>query len=174
MDKFRHCYIRYKALLGQLQAEAPGSSDHGVGAPLLRSLQAAAVGGGMAADSAPWLAAGSGVGGPFACSFEQEVQRLRLFLKSSLEALWLALLDACAQLRGLSEELLQARPRVQGRAGRRSGLQGMGQPGSLAGISGCWSSMQTRGCRTSSAGSDCVRQPAQSHRPRCCSATLAP
>jgi len=35
------------------------------------------------------------------------VQRLRLFVKSSLEALWLSLLDACAQLQGLSEELLQ-------------------------------------------------------------------
>ncbi|KAL4433860.1 hypothetical protein ABPG75_000301 [Micractinium tetrahymenae] len=63
----------------------------------------------MGPDGALLLAAGGGGSGavPFVHSFGQEVQRLRLFLKSSLEALWLALLDACAQLRGLSEELLQ-------------------------------------------------------------------
>ncbi|KAL4419518.1 hypothetical protein ABPG77_005749, partial [Micractinium sp. CCAP 211/92] len=110
VDKFRHCYVRYQALLVQLQAEAPSSSEHVGGVLLLRHLQAAAAVGAMGPEGAPWLATGgpgSGTGGPFAQTFEQEVQRLRLFLKSSLEALWLALLETCAQLRGLSEELLQ-------------------------------------------------------------------
>lgn len=112
MDKFRHWYVQYQALLVQLQAEAPSSSEHVGGALLLQHLLAAAAGGGRGLEGAPWLAtggAGSGTGGPFVQTFEQEVQRLRLFLKSSLEALWLALLNTCAQLRGLSEELLQAR-----------------------------------------------------------------
>lgn len=44
---------------------------------------------------------------PFEQALVQEVQRLRLFVGSSLEQLWLALLDATTQLRGLGEELLQ-------------------------------------------------------------------
>lgn len=111
VDKFRHCYVRYQALLGQLRAEAfDASGNSGMKVNLLQHLQAVAAGGSMAPQDALPPAEGSDCndhGSLFVHSFEQEVQRLRLFLKSSLEALWLALLDACSQLRGFGEELLQ-------------------------------------------------------------------
>ena len=120
VDKFRHCYLRYEALLAQLRAEAGAGGGLAAGGPvpgtLLQRLLAAfgaesaddgGVGGGQHAAAA---AATAALPPPtaFQRAFLQEVQRLRLFVKSSLEQLWLALLDATAQLRGLGEELLQA------------------------------------------------------------------
>ena len=119
VDKFRLCYLRHEALLAQLQAEAGAGSGLAAGGPapgaLLQRLLAfgaesedeGGVGGGQRTAAAAEVAA---LPPPtaFQRAFLQEVQRLRLFVKSSLEQLWLALLDATAQLRGLGEELLQA------------------------------------------------------------------
>lgn len=117
VDKFRHCYLRYDALLAQQRAEAgPGAgapaAAPGPGALLQRLL--AAFGGGDDGDDDAWqrqAAAAAAAALPPPSSFEraflQEVQRLRLFVKSSLEQLWLALLESTSQLRGLGEELLQ-------------------------------------------------------------------
>jgi hypothetical protein len=117
IDKFKLCYVRYQALLAQLHAEAgvsplaaaaalPGGGANGhTRGTLLQHLLAA------------YASEGSGEGegescllysGGFEGSLFREVQRLRLFIQSSLEQLWLALLDACARLRAHGEELLQA------------------------------------------------------------------
>ncbi len=130
--------MRYQALLAQLHAEgglglAPNGSAEGA---LLHHFLAA-YGSAQAADpdsaaaaALQALAHGSpasaGRAGSFQLSFAQEVQRLRLFIKSSLEQLWLALLDACAQLRTLSEELLQASRDCMMGAGRMQGRCRMG------------------------------------------------
>lgn len=101
VEKFRNCYVRYETLVAQLQAEGGGAAGPGpAAAPLLAALQAAID---SAGDSLALTAGGSG----FQRAFLQEAQRLRLFVKSNLEQLWVALLDTCAALRGLGEELLQ-------------------------------------------------------------------
>ena len=102
----------------QLQADAGAGPSPG-SEVLLRHLLAAYGGTDGSSCAAAAAAAarlldphahGSVAPGPaFERSYAQEVEQLRLFVKSSLEQLWLALLDACAQLRGLSEELLQVR-----------------------------------------------------------------
>lgn len=111
MDKFRHSYVRYEALLAQLHAEAGVGHGGAPPPPLLPRLAAAFDDGGGGGDAAallgPCLNGSGGGAAGFERSFLQEVLRLRLFVKSSLEQLWLALLDACAQTRGLGEELLQ-------------------------------------------------------------------
>lgn len=119
--KFRHCYLRYEALLAQQRAEAgaggrPAAEDPASGELLQRLLAAFGAGdeddGGGGSSGWQREAAAAAVAAlpppsAFQHTFLQEVQRLRLFVKSSLEQLWLALLDATAQLRGLGEELLQ-------------------------------------------------------------------
>ena len=113
IDKFKLCYVRYQALLAQLHAEAGvspaaaplpggGANSHSHGT-LLQHLLAGYAGEGAGDGDSCLLYSGG-----FEGSFCREVQRLRLFIKSSLEQLWLALLDACAHLREHGEELLQA------------------------------------------------------------------
>lgn len=135
VDKFRHCYLRYEALLAQQRAEAEAGSDLVAGGPLPRALlhrllaafgtgdEDEGGGGGWQREAAAAAVAGLPPPTAFGRAFLQEVQRLRLFVESSLEQLWLALLDATAQLRGLGEELLQvgARGRLEMGGGRAGG-----------------------------------------------------
>lgn len=96
MQQHRHCYLRHAALLSQLQSEA---APDGGEPPLLRRLRALGDDGGGSDGAAHSTG--------FVGAYLQEARRLRLFVRSSLEALWLGLLDGCGQLRGLGEELLQ-------------------------------------------------------------------
>ena len=132
----KHCYLRHAALLAQLRTEGGGGTP-GAGAPLLRRLLAAAGAplepapdAGPAPGMEPCLASpassldshavidGSGgratPAGSFEAGYCREVGRLRLLLSSALEQLWLALLDACGQLLGAGEELLQVGWRLAG------------------------------------------------------------
>lgn len=114
IDKFRHCYVRYEALLAQLHSEAESGPalaatdpQHATSSSSMALLQSL-----LGAASAAEVGLGEAL--PASTAFERsfchEVERLRQFVRSGLEQLWVALLDGCGQLRGLSEELLQARP----------------------------------------------------------------
>lgn len=149
VDKFRHCYLRYEAMLAQQRAEAGACGGLAGGGPapgaLLHRLLAAfgagdedeGGGGGWQREAAAAAVAGLPPPTAFERAFLQEVQRLRLFVKSSLEQLWLALLDATAQLRGLGEELLQVGAGRRGWVVGRAGMKVAGQAGGLARRS-CW------------------------------------
>ena len=124
MHELQHCYVRYQVLLAQLHAEPPaGATTSGsrsgthaeaaAAAPLLHHLQSAyggAAGGtGSSGAHTTSLELGHDGGGScFLAGLVQEVERLRQFVRGSLERLWLQLLDACMQLRALAEEQLQA------------------------------------------------------------------
>jgi hypothetical protein len=119
------------------QQQGGGSSHHAADS----QLGAALVGG------ADGEAGGVGSAHSFRRAFVQEVDRVRLFIKSSLEQLWLALLHQCATLRGLGEELLQ----VGGVARRRASVFFPVQEAAAA--AGCCkrSSMRTHGPLAASA-----------------------
>jgi hypothetical protein len=91
-SNFKRCSVRYQPLLAKLNAEM---GQHTGSNTLLMSLQAA---GGVAGKRT----------NAFAHSFSQEVQRVRLFVTSSLEQLWMQLVDACDELRELASQQPQA------------------------------------------------------------------
>eukprot|EP00887_Chlorella_sp_A99_P003724 scaffold7.g3724.t1 len=99
IPQFKHGYVRHGALLAQLWATCDTCRPRPGGEAL--------------AYLSAWARGDAGPGGPppaaapFVGSLALEVSRVRAFLSSYLEQLWLRLLDATDQIRGAADELLQ-------------------------------------------------------------------
>lgn len=108
ISKFRHSYVRYDALLGLLAIDK-GTTNGAGGCPALQHF-AAQCGSSVPSNGTPNGYATHPQNGKhqghccdtFVSSLATEVDRVRLFIASHLEELWVQLVDHVGQLQALS------------------------------------------------------------------------